>query len=507
MSDLDPAASRARPVREGVVLACVSLCTILVVGFVASINLAVPKLAESGLNPSSAQLLWIVDAYVVFFACLVIPAGAVGDRYGRKGVLLAGLLIFAVGAAVSAAATGVAMMLVGRAVTGVGAACVLPNGLAVLIHGTRPSRRSHAIAVWAAMTGVGGVVGNVGGGAILSAGSWRWLFVAIVLLATVCAIWAAVAAPRSERHDRDLNPRASLLLTFATLALLVGIIEGPEHGWGSAVVVGAFAASLGLFAAWAFTEMRARHPLLDPRLFRIGGLRAACLGMLVAFFGMFGLFYLNASLLQYGRGFSVFEAGLGVIPMVVAPVVASRYVPALVGRVGRPVVLGAAFVAIGAGLFGLATAIDGGYVWYAAWLVVIGVGMTLALPCLTMSIAAALPRAQAGVAGGLQSTTRELGSALGVAVIGTMATSNFIHRLPAGAHGTRTVADALAVTDPSRHGAVIDAYTAGAGAALKVVAVLVLVAGALVLTDMLWAQRRSRAATPVAEKIAEKVAK
>ena len=121
-----------------------SACTVLVVGFVASINLAVPPLAASGLHPTSAQLLWIVDAYVMVFACLVIPAGAAGDRYGRKGVLLAGLGAFAAGAALSAAAPDVAVLIAGRALTGIGAACVLPNCLALLVHATPPARRRPA---------------------------------------------------------------------------------------------------------------------------------------------------------------------------------------------------------------------------------------------------------------------------------------------------------------------------------------------------------------------------
>ncbi|MDV9201071.1 MFS transporter, partial [Streptomyces sp. Wh19] len=168
--------------RSGSVLACVSVCTALVVGFVAAINLAVPQLAASSLRPTSSNLLWIVDAYVVIFACLVIPAGAVGDKLGRKGVLMAGLGIFAFGAIVSAIAPNVAIMLIGRAITGLGAACVLPNCVGILLHATAPERRSHALAIWAAATGIGGVAGNVGGGAVLSAGSWRALFAAVAFV-------------------------------------------------------------------------------------------------------------------------------------------------------------------------------------------------------------------------------------------------------------------------------------------------------------------------------------
>jgi MFS family permease len=463
---------RVRTTRPGTVLACICACTVLVVGFVASINLAVPMLASSGLHPSSSALLWIVDAYVVFFACLVIPGGAIGDRLGRKGVLICGLAVFAAGALISAAAGSVAVMLAGRVLTGIGAAGVLPNALAVLIHATPPSRRRAAIAVWAAMSGVAPIAAALAG-------------------------WAAIGAPRSDRTPRALDPRAVILLTIATLALLIGIIQGPDEGWASALVIGAFAAAAALFLGWALVELRAQQPLLDPRLFRVPALRAACLGMLVVFFGMFGLFYLNASLLQYGRGFTVIQAGFAILPLTAPLLIGARRVPALVAKAGDRTVLAVAFTTTGGGLYGLGTAIDQPYVIYAVWLVIVGTGITLALPTLTIAITAALPREQAGVAGGLQATTRELGSALGVAIVGTLLNSQFAHHLqPAHAAGPRTVAAALQAW-PAQHAFVIAAYTASASTALKSVAIITIAAGALVIAEMVAAARRGKSAVSI----------
>ncbi|GAB3972872.1 MFS transporter [Actinoallomurus acanthiterrae] len=492
-NNVQPPGTMATP-RTGGVLLCMSACTVLVIGFVAAINLAVPQLAAGGLHPTSAQLSWIVDAYVVFFACLVIPAGAAGDRYGRKGVLLCGLIVFALGAVVSATAPEVPVMLLGRAVTGLGAACVLPNSLAVLIHATPAPRRPHAIAVWAAMSGIGGVVGNLGGGALLALGSWRVLFAAVAPIALACTGWVALATPRTDRHSRDLGPLAATLLTVATLALLVGIIQGPDQGWSSATVITGFTAAAVLFGLWAVVELRARHPLLDPRLLRIPELRAACLGMLVMFFGAYGLFFLNASLLQYGRGFSVLRAGLGIVPLTIPLLVGSRFVPALVTRVGVLGTLAAAFLLTSAALFGLADTATDPYLPYACWLVLFGVGVMLAVPCLTAEITAALPREQAGVGAGLQSTTREMGSALGVAVVGTLLTARFVAGLPhavrAAGHVPHTVADALAVTAPHYHHAVIDSFTAGSAAALRIMSLIVLAAGAVVIAQLLWSSGR-----------------
>lgn len=466
-------------------LTAMCACVVLVVGMVAAINLAVPMLAASDLHPSASALIWIVDTYVIFFACLVIPGGAAGDRFGRKGVLLAGLALFALGALLSAIAPNVPFLLAGRAITGIGAAAVLPNTLAVLLHAIPAERKGVTIATWASMTGIGGVVGNVGGGAVLAGGSWRWLFAAAVPLSLALAALVARIAPVSPRHERPLSPLGAVLLVGASVALLLGIVEGPEAGWTSPIVLAGFAGSVVLFALWTFVELKAEHPLLDPRLFRVPALRSACLGMTAIFFGMFALFYVNASFLQYGKGFGVLPTGLGIIPLTVPVVLGARHVGKLVQRFGVDVVVAIAFLFCGCGLIGLSTSDSSTpYPVYATWLVVTGIGVTLALPTLSAAISGSLPPAQAGVGAGLQATTREFGSALGVAVIGTVLTGRFVAALPEDireAHDPHTVAQALAVAAPGRSPEVISAFVTGASTALRVIGVSVLVLGALVV--------------------------
>ncbi|RSN24725.1 MFS transporter [Amycolatopsis sp. WAC 04169] len=460
-------------------------CVVLMVGMVAAINLAVPMLAASDLHPSASALIWIVDTYVVFFACLVIPGGAAGDRFGRKGVLLAGLALFALGALLSAIAPNVPFLLAGRAITGIGAAAVLPNTLAVLLHAVPAERKGVTIATWASMTGIGGVAGNAGGGAVLAGGSWRWLFAAAVPISLVLVALVARIAPVSPRHERPLSPLGAVLLVGASVALLLGIVEGPEAGWTSPIVLAGFAGSVVLFALWTFVELKAEHPLLDPRLFRVPALRSACLGMTAIFFGMFALFYVNASFLQYGKGFGVLPTGLGIIPLTVPVIFGARHVGKLVQRFGVDAVVAIAFLFCGGGLLGLSTSdASTPYPVYAAWLVVTGAGVTLALPTLSAAISGSLPPAQAGVGAGLQATTREFGSALGVAVIGTVLTGRFVAALPEDireAHDPHTVAQALAVTAPGRSPEVISAFVTGASTALRVIGVSVLVLGALVV--------------------------
>lgn len=468
-------------------------CVVLVVGLVAAVNLAVPMLAADAMHPSASALVWIVDSYVIVFACLVIPGGAAGDRFGRKGVLLAGLLLFATGALLSAAAPDIVPLLAGRVVTGIGAAAVLPNTLAVLLHAVPPERKGAVIATWASMTGIGGVAGNVGGGAVLAGGSWRWLFAAVVPVALGLAALVGRLAPVSPRHDRRLDLPGTALLVGASVALLLGVVQGPESGWGSPVVLAGFGCSAVLFAAWTLVELKTRHPLLDPRLFRAPGLRSACLGMTAVFFGMFALFYLNASFLQYGMGFSVLETGLGIVPLTVPIILGGPHVARLTCRIGLEATVASAFVFIGGGLLGL-SACDARtpYAGYAAWLVVTGVGVTLALPTLSAVIAQSLPPAQAGVGTGLQATTREFGSALGVAVVGTVFNARFATALPPDLDaGDRphTMAQALAAAPPGRAGDVVTAFVSAADIGLRAVGVTVLVVGALVVLQSRLSRR------------------
>ncbi|MGV9336322.1 MFS transporter [Nocardia sp. NPDC003726] len=486
------------PVTRRGLLAVMCACVVLVVGMVAAINLAVPMLSASALHPSASALIWIVDTYVIVFACLVIPGGAAGDRFGRKGVLLIGLVLFAAGALLCALAPNVALLLAGRAITGVGAAAVLPNTLSVLLHAVPAERKGATIATWASMTGIGGVVGNVGGGSILSGGSWRWMFAAVVPICLVLAALVGRVAPVSPRHDRRLDPLGTVLLVGASVALLLGIVQGPEAGWDSVMVVSGFVCAAVLFAVWTVVELKVEHPLLDPRLFRVPGLRSACLGMTAVFFGMFALFYVNASFLQYGKGFGVLRTGLGIVPLTLPIILGARHAGRVSGRIGLDATIALAFAFVGCGLLGLSTSgTQTSYVAYAAWLVVTGIGVALALPTLSGAIAGALPREQAGVGAGLQATTREFGSALGVAVIGTVLTARFAAALPPDIRAGRsphTVAEALASTAPDRATEVITAFVSGADAGLRAIGVTVLVLGGLVVLQSALSRRRGPAA-------------
>ncbi|MFG3230473.1 MFS transporter [Streptomyces antibioticus] len=395
-------------------------CVLVAQSMVAAINLLIPQLGSSSLHPSSAEVLWTVDAYVIVFAGLLVPAGAVGDRYGRKGALLAGLALFAAGAATSALATAPAVLIAGRGVSGAGAALITPATLSILVHLAGPERRAQALASWTLSLGLGGMAGNLGGGLVGQYLSWRALFGAMVPLAALLALAVLVSTPRTARAPGGRpDPVGTLLLTAGLVAVLFGVIEGPGHGWTSPDILLAFTAGALLIALFTGHALRSPAPLFDPRVFRSPRLRATTLGMATGFFGLFALFFVNSQYLQEVKGYGPALTGVAIVPLIVG----MALVPKLAARWSahpRPVI-GAGLALIGLGLLAASTAGPGTpYPLYACWLLVISAGTGLSMPALTLGVVAALPARQAGLGSGLGTSAREIGAALGVAVAGTV---------------------------------------------------------------------------------------
>lgn len=473
------------PPRLRVMPALMSASVVVVVAMVAAINLALPKLSGSTLAPSSTELLWIVDAYILVFGCMLIPAGALGDRIGRKGVLLAGLSVFATGCLVSAAAPSVAILLAGRVVTGLGAALVMPATLSLLLQVTPPQRKPHAIATWTAATGAAGALGNLGGGLILQWMPWQGLFLVVAPIAGLLAVAVARFAPRGERHHASLDLVGAGLLTGTVFALLIGIIEGPESGWMSPLVVGSFTAGLALFAAFVIRSLRVTEPLLDPRVFKIAKLRTGTFGVGAVFFGLFALFFVNAQYLQYAKGYSPLVTGVAILPLPIGMIIVSRRSVAIAARYGTRTVVAAGMVLVATGLTGLsfATATTP-YLPYAGALLAIAAGMGLSVPSLSTGIMTSLPPARAGMGSGLNSAAREIGAALGIAVIGTVLTSKFTGALPQALDG-RADSTSQALRQAQHlgtgvYGEAVDAFTSAMAAGYRVIAIVVLVAAGLV---------------------------
>ncbi|MFD4478386.1 MFS transporter [Streptomyces sp. NPDC058471] len=458
-----PAPNRLKRSAELTLCACVLVAQ----GMVAAINLLIPQLSSSSIAPSSSELLWTVDAYVIVFAGLLIPAGALGDRYGRKGALLCGIGLFALGATVSALATGPVQLIAGRGVSGAGAALIMPATMSILVRTATPEQRPRAVASWALAAGLGGFAGNAVGGLIGQYLPWRALFWLMVPLAALLALAVARTAPRTETSpDAAVDPVGAVLLTGGLLAVLFGIIESPMYGWASARILVAFALGAALIGAFVAHALRSRAPLFDPRVFRSRRLRSAILGTAASFFGLFALFYVNSQYLQYVKGYGAARAGLAIIPltvgMVLVPKLAARW-----SRRPRPLV-GGGLLLIGLGLLGASTA-DAGtpYAAYACWLLVISAGTGMCMPALTLGVVSSLPPHQAGLGSGLGTSAREVGAALGVAVTGTVLASH-------------------------------PGFTSGMEAALRVVGLAVVAAAALVA----FGYRPGRTSPPAADRAA-----
>lgn len=484
-----------RPAGVRSAIAAIAPAAVLVLGMVAAVNILIPRLQSSTLHPSVSGTAWIVDSYTLVFACLLIPAGAVGDRFGRKRGMLIGLCLFALGSAIAGAAPTVAILMCGRAICGVGAALVLPATLAVTLAGLEPIERPRAVAMWSGLTGIGGVLGNLGGGLAVAAGGWRLLFWAGVPIALGAAALILSQVPDQKPHRDPVDGGGALMLTAASVALLYAVIDAPRLGWGSWQVLGSFAAAVVLFAAFTRYELRSEYPMLDPRLFKLAEVRTGSLGIVALFFALFGLFYINAQYLQDVKGYSALLTGVAVLPLgAVMPFVSPRSMR-VAARIGQrtTIVLGLILLAAGLGLLSLWTA-GTPYPLYALMLVLVSGGMGLAMPPLSGMIVHALPPTHAGVASGLNSTTRELGSAMGVAVLSTILTTRFASHLPAalrhltGAPGvavrqsvTAALTYAHRLASPGLARGVHAAFTSGTSLGLRVGAGLMLLTAGLVV--------------------------
>jgi EmrB/QacA subfamily drug resistance transporter len=493
-----PVVTAKRAATPGRAVGVIAPAVILVIGMVAAVNLVIPKLQASSLNPSVSATAWIVDSYTLVFACLLIPAGALGDRFGRKRGMLIGLGVFAAGSAMAALAPSVAVLMCGRALSGVGAALVLPATLAVTIARLEPAGRRRAVALWSGLTGIGGVAGNLGGGLAVDYGGWRALFWAGVPIALAAAALIGWQVPGQARHRDPVDAGGALLLTAGSAALLYGIIEGPVVGWGSWPVPGSLVLAVVLLAVFAWYETRREHPMLDPRLFRLAGLRAGALGIFAQFFALFGLFYINAQYLQDVKGYSPLHAGVCILPLAAVMPCTSARSTHLTARIGgrATIVLGLLCVTAALALMSFATAATP-YALYGLLLALVGGGCGLALAPLSGMIVHALPPSHAGVGSGLNSTTRELGSALGVAVLSTILTARFASHLPgalralpgtSGRAVRQSITAALAYAGRAPSPAVRahlldgtrDAFTTGTSAGLRVGAALLLLTTAVV---------------------------
>jgi len=410
--------------RRWYILGSLCLCLVLVVATVSSVNVAIPTLAAE-LRPTDTQILWIVDAYGLVFAGLLLFAGALGDRFGRKGALLTGLVIFALASVACSQSTSPNVLISFRAVMGIGAALIMPATLSMLTSVFPPHERSRAIAVWAGFAGAGGAIGPVMGGALLGHFWYGSVFFVAVPIAALTFVMIFLMAPNSkEQIATKLDPIGALFSIVGFSALLFAIIEGPEKGWSSFEVVAGFVVAvvgLGGFVLW---ERTTSEPMLDLHLFRSARFTLSSIGVTCMFLAMFSTFFVLSQYLQYVRGYSPLRSGVATLPFALAMIVVSPRSAKLAHKYGpkRCVTIGPVVAAVGLVLLSLVGE-STPYIVIAAFLMIVASGMALTMPSFTAGIMQSVPMHKAGVGSAVNDTTRELGGAIGIAVIGSVVTS------------------------------------------------------------------------------------
>jgi len=424
MPNARPTAMSPRRVRA--MIAVVGLALMMVVSAVSGLNVALPDLArETGATQSELQ--WIVDSYTVALAGLLFVAGAIGDRHGRRGILLVGLVIFGAAAATAMLANGPLMLIIGRGFMGVGAAAVMPTTLSVITTSVPEEMRAKAVGLWVGIAGGGAVLGLIMSGLLLQWFGWSSFFALNVAMAALAFVGALVVIPNSvDEHPPAIDPVGAGLSFIAIGSLVFGIIEGPVEGWTSPRSWGAIV--LGIAAGFLFmvVEARSRAPMLDPRLFRIRAFSAGSVSNTVQFFCAFGFFFTSMQYLQFVVGFSPLKASVAVLPMSVAVIPIARQAPVIAARVGfhRVGSTGLLLMAVALVMMSRLT-VDLNYWLLAGALVVFGAGMGFAGAPATTAITGSLPRSKQGVASAMNDTTREVGSALGIAVLGSVLNATY----------------------------------------------------------------------------------
>jgi EmrB/QacA subfamily drug resistance transporter len=444
------------PRRRLLILAAMCVALVAVVASVSGLNVAQQALAAD-IDASQSQLLWIINGYTLALAALLMPVGAIGDRWGRKPVLMVGLVAFSLTNLASAFATEPNVLIALRVLAGVSAAMVMPVTLSVITTSFPREEQAKAIGTWAGFAGAGGIIGLFASAAIIDNATWPWVFALPIALAAVSFLLTAAYVPHSVEHtEAGFDIAGSLLSALAVGGLVLAFHEGPERGWTDAVTVAAL--SVGLLGAVAFVlvELRRDHPLVDVRVFALRGLAAGSVNLFVVFAVMFSLFLVLVQYLQAVLGYSALKAASGLLPMAAIMMPLSTIAPTIAERIGfrRTLVTGMLLLAGGLVLFATLADPAGGYLSVFPGIMVLGVGVGLAMSPSTAAITSSLPEEKQGVASALNDTVREMGGAVGIALIGSVLNSAY-----------RSNIEPIAVSLPSE---VAEPVTSGIGGALAV---------------------------------------
>jgi EmrB/QacA subfamily drug resistance transporter len=427
-----PRPGQGRP-PSGRWLALTVLCvSILIVNLDNTVlNVALPTLVRD-LRATSSQLQWIVDAYALVFAGLLLTAGSLADRVGRKRTLLAGLAAFAGGSAWAAFSGSVAVLIAARAGMGIGAALMMPSTLSIITDMFRDAaQRQEAIGIWAGTSGLGIALGPIVGGLLLAHFWWGSVFLINVPIAAAGLLFAIPLVPDSKNLAALPPDAAGSLLSITGLGLVLwSIIEAPARGWSSGPVIGAGAAGLAVLAAFAVWERRTPHPMLNLRLFRDRGFSAAISSVILVIFGLFGALFVLTQFLQFNLGYTALQAGIRMLPAAAAVAVIAPLSSVLVRLAGTKLTAAAGLLLIAAGLWQTSHAsVTWTYTGILPGMIMVGAGAALVFPAATASVMGSLPRGDTGVGSATNGVFEQVGAALGVAIIGSLLSTRYQGRM------------------------------------------------------------------------------
>ncbi|MGD9620700.1 MAG: MFS transporter [Mycolicibacterium sp.] len=482
------------------VVSCLAVA--LVIGSMAALYTSLSDIATAT-GATQSQLTWVVDGYTLAVACLVLPAGAVGDRYGRRGVLIAGLVVFSAASAVPLLTPDPVWLIAARAVSGIGAAFVMPSTLSILTAEFPAHQRGRAVGIWAGVAGSGAILGILCSGLLLEHWSWESVFVGLTVAGVVLLV-AALTLPESREFAHPpMDYLGSVVGVVAIGLLVVAVTEAPQRGWADPAVIALFAGGVASAVAFVVVELRREHPLLDVRLFDDRGFGAGTLSLVLQFLVLFGFFLLFVQYLQLVVGYDPLPSALALAPVIVPIVGISLLAPWLAQRWGLRLLTVTGLLTIAAGMF-MASRLDAasGYTDFLWPLLVLGAGLGLCTAPATAAVVAAVPVEKHGVAAAVNDAAREVGAAVGIAIAGSVLAAGYTSRIapalpalpaPAREPVSDSLAAALEVADSSGPAgsqladtattAFVHGYSQGA-----VVLSIITVAGALVLA--VWSPGR-----------------
>jgi EmrB/QacA subfamily drug resistance transporter len=420
---------------------------LLVISSMVALNTALPDMATA-MSATQTRLTWIVDSYTLVLACLLLPAGALGDRYGRRGAMLVGLAIFSVASLVPAIWSDPMTVIVSRGVAGAGAALIMPATLSLITAAHPKDQRNKAVGIWAGTAGSGAVAGMLGSGGLLHFWSWHSIFWSFAGAGLTLFVLTLTIASSREAGAKPLDWRGAMVIGGAVAALVFGILEAPTRGWTHPVVLTSIGAGLLLSVAFGFVEVRQRYPLLDVRLFAVPAFATGAATITVFFISMFGYMFLLMQYMQLILGYSPTKTAFALSPilgpMLLLSLLSFWYLP----RLGLRAVVFSGLMLIALGLVCLLGVKLGSHYWRAAWpMLVLSTGIGLCTAPTTSVIMTTAPDDKQGVASAVNDATREIGAALGIALAGSMLAAQYPKTLAPSLIGfPRPVSDAASAS-------------------------------------------------------------